>query len=85
MKIENVERLVATLHHKTEYFLHRWNLKQPLNHGLVLKKVHRLIKFNQKVWSVIYWYERRLKKKKQKKVLKNTFFLIWWNRNWEKR
>ena len=25
-------------------------LKQALNHGLVLKKVHRVIKFNQKPW-----------------------------------
>ena len=26
------------------------NLKQALNHGLVWKKVHRVIRFNQKVW-----------------------------------
>ena len=26
------------------------NLKQALNHELVLKKVHRIIKFNQKSW-----------------------------------
>ena len=26
------------------------NLKQALNHGLVLKKVYRIIKFNQKSW-----------------------------------
>ena len=26
------------------------NLKQALNHGLVLKKVHRLIMFNQKAY-----------------------------------
>ena len=25
-------------------------LKQVLNHGFVLKKVHRVIKFNQKAW-----------------------------------
>ena len=25
-------------------------LKQVSNHGLVLKKVHRVIKFNQKAW-----------------------------------
>ena len=28
------------------------NLKQALNHGLVLKKVHRVIKFKQEVWEV---------------------------------
>ena len=39
MKIEKVEKLVANLHNKTEYSIHIRNLKQALNHGLVLKKV----------------------------------------------
>ena len=33
---------------RKEYVIHKRNLKQALNHGLVLKKVHRAIKFNQK-------------------------------------
>ena len=40
MKIEKVEKLVANLHDKTEYFIHIRNLKQASNHRLVLKKVH---------------------------------------------
>ena len=36
------------LHDKTEYVIYIKNLKQALNHGLVLEKVHRVIKFNQK-------------------------------------
>ena len=47
MRIEKVEKLVANLHNKTEYVIHLWNLKQALNHGLVLTKVHRVIRFNQ--------------------------------------
>ena len=47
MKIEIVEKLVANLHDKTEYATHIRNLKQGLNHGLVLKKIHKVIKFNQ--------------------------------------
>ena len=47
MKIGNVEKLVTNLHDKTEYIIHIKNLKQALNYGLVLKKVHRVIKFNQ--------------------------------------
>ena len=43
MKIEKVEKLVTNLHDKTEYVIHIRNLKQALNHGLVLKKVHRVI------------------------------------------
>ena len=40
MKIEKVEKLVAN------YVMHIRNLKQALSHGLVLKKVHRVIRFN---------------------------------------
>ena len=50
MKIEKVEKLVANLHDKTEYVIHIRSLKQTLNHELVLKKVHRVIKFNQNAW-----------------------------------
>ena len=47
MKIENVEKLVANLHNKTEYIIHIRNLKQVLNHKSVVKKVHKVIKFYQ--------------------------------------
>ena len=50
MKIKKVEKLAANLHDKTDYVIHIRNLKQALNHGLVLKKVQRVIKFNQNVW-----------------------------------
>ena len=43
MKIENIKKLVANLHGKTEYVMHIRNLKQALNHGLVLKNVLRMI------------------------------------------
>ena len=39
-KLERVEKLVTNLHNKTEYVIHITNLKQVLNHGLILKKVH---------------------------------------------
>ena len=50
MKTENVEKLAVNLHDKTEYVTHIRNLKQALNHGLVLKKLHRIIKFKPKAW-----------------------------------
>ena len=50
MKFEKVEKLVANLHDKTEYVIHIRNLKQELNRGLVLKKFHKVIKFNQNAW-----------------------------------
>ena len=54
MKIEKVKKLVANLHDKNEYVLHIRNLKQALNHGLILRKVHRVIKFNQNAWLKPY-------------------------------
>ena len=44
MKLGKVENLVTNLHEKTEYAIHIRNLKQILNHGLILKKIHRVIK-----------------------------------------
>ena len=40
-------KLVANLHRKTECVIHMRSLKQSLKHGLVLKKLHRVIKFNK--------------------------------------
>ena len=38
MTFEKVEKLITNLHDKTEYVIHIRNLKQALNHGLILKK-----------------------------------------------
>ena len=54
IKTEKVEKLVANLHDKTEYVIHIRNLKQTLNHGLVFKKLCRVIKFNQNAWLKPY-------------------------------
>ena len=52
IKIEIVEKLTANLHNKIYYVIHIKKLKLvlKLNHGLVLKKSHRIIKFNKKPW-----------------------------------
>ena len=54
MKIENIEKLAANLHDKIKFSMHIRNLKQALNHGLVLKKVYKVIKFNQNAWLKQY-------------------------------
>ena len=54
MKLGKIEKLVTDLHDKTEYVIHLRNLKQALNHGLIWKKLHRVIKFNQKTWLKSY-------------------------------
>ena len=48
------EKLVLTLHNKTNYILHHRNLKQYLELGLELKKVHRVLEFNQRAWLKKY-------------------------------
>ena len=54
MKIEKVKKLVTNLYDTVEYVIHIRNLKQALNHKLVLKKNYRVIKFNQKDWLKPY-------------------------------
>ena len=54
MKLGKIGKLVTKVHHKTENLIHVRNLKQALNHGLILKKVHRVIRFNQKDCSKPY-------------------------------
>ena len=48
MEIKKIKKLATNLHDKTEYFIYIKNFKQASNHGLILTKVHRIIKFNQK-------------------------------------
>ena len=48
IKIENVKKLVTNLLDKTEHAIQIKNSEQALNHELTLKKVYRVIKFNQK-------------------------------------
>ena len=47
-KLKKVKKHVTSLHDKTKYVIHVRNLKQALNRGLVLKKVKKVVKFNQK-------------------------------------
>ena len=50
MKIDKIKKLVCNLHDKKNYVAHISVLKQALDHGLKLRKVHRVIEFNQKAW-----------------------------------
>ena len=54
MKIYKCKKLVCNLLNENKYVVHIKSLKQALNHGLKFKKVHRIIKFNQKAWLKPY-------------------------------
>ena len=43
-----MEKLICCIEDKEKYVIHVRALKQALNHGLKLKKVHRVIQFIQK-------------------------------------
>ena len=47
MKIDKCKNLLCSLLNKNKYVVHIKSLKQALNHGLKLKKIHRIIEFNQ--------------------------------------
>ena len=54
MEITKCKNLVCNLYNKKKYVAHINTLKQALNHGLKLKKTHRVIEFNQEAWLKPY-------------------------------
>ena len=50
MEVNKCKKLVCNLFNKKKYVVHINALKQALNHGLKLKKIHRVIEFNQEAW-----------------------------------
>ena len=54
MEIDKCKKLVCNLYNKEKYVVHIRSLKQALEHGLILKKIHRIIEFNQEAWRKSY-------------------------------
>ena len=54
INIDKCKKLVYNLYNKKKYVVHIRSLKQTVNHGLILKKVHRVIQFNQEAWLKPY-------------------------------
>ena len=77
MKIPKVEKFDTNLSDKTEYVIHIRNLKQALDHGLILKKVCRVIKFNQNAWlKPCIHMNTQLRQKAKSNFEKNSFKLM---------
>ena len=58
------------------YIVHIRSLKQALNHGLILKKVHRVIQFNQKAWLKAYIDMNTGLRKQEKNDFEKRFFKL---------
>ena len=75
-KLEKVEKLVCSIEDKQKYVIHIRALKQALNHGLILKDVHRVIKFNQEAWLKPYIDMNTKLRKEAKKEFEKDFFKL---------
>ena len=54
MEVNKCKKLVCNLFDKKKYVVHINALKQALNHGLKLKKIHTVIEFKQEAWLKPY-------------------------------
>ena len=69
-KANKVEKRICSIEGKEKYVMDIRVLKQALNHGLVLRKVHRVIQFSQEDWLKPYIDMNTKLRKEAKKILK---------------
>ena len=73
-KIKKCEKLACTLQNKKDSLVHIRALKQVRNHGLILKKLHRVIQFNQETWLKPYVDMNTKLRKEAKNDFEKDFF-----------
>ena len=76
MVINNTKKLVRNLNDKKNYIVHINVLKQALDHGLKLKKVHRVIEFEQEAWLKEYIDVNTELRKKANNDFEKDFFIL---------
>ena len=74
--INKTEKLVSTFLPKTNYVLHYKNLKQDLEEGMILKKVHRGISFYQSPWMEPYIRKNTELRKEANNAFEKDFFKL---------
>jgi len=77
IEISKVEKLIPNLNEKKKYVLHHKNLKQYLDLGLTLTKIHRGNVFNENAWLKPYIdLNKNLSSKAQNEFEKDFFKLM---------
>ena len=77
MEVNKCKKLICNLFNKKKYIAHINALKQALNHGLKLKKVHRVIEFIQEAWLKPYIdMDTELRKEAKNDFEKDLFKLM---------
>ena len=76
MIINNTKKLVCNLNDRKNYIVHINVLKQALDHGLKLRKVHRVIEFEQEVWLKEYIDVNTELRKKATNDFEKDFFKL---------
>ena len=76
MEINKCKKLVCNLFNKKKYVGHINTLKQALNHGLKLKKIHRVIEFDQEAWLKTYTDMNTELRKLAKNDFENDLFKL---------
>ena len=69
-------KLIATIQDKNKYVVNISTLKQALNHGLKLEKVHRAISFYQSNWLKVYIDKNTKLRKHAKNEFEKDFFKL---------
>ena len=72
-KLQKVEKLVCSIEDKKNV-IHVKALKQALNHGLILTRVHRVIQFNQEAWLKVHIDMNTKLRKEAKNEFEKRFF-----------
>ena len=75
-KVNKVEKLICDIEDKKKYVIHIRALKQALNNGLRLKKVHRIIQFKQKAWLKVYNEMNTELRKNSRNEFEKKFFKL---------
>ena len=76
ISIGQVNKLIPTLRDKKEYVLHYRNLQLYLDLGLNIKKVHRVLRFDQSPWLKQYIDFNTEKRKYAKNAFEKDFFKL---------